>query len=252
MKIRKIPTHIKNDSLVKKRRQQILDAVMQLFPRKGYHMTTLREISKETGITLGNLYDYISTKEDVLYIVQERATQAILETMAKRNGESLDPVDKLRELVSLELDVVNKYQDLIMILYQESHAFGKALLKSSLRSERTHIREYEAVIEEGIEKGVFKPTNVRMLSNIIKMLVDTWVIKRWDLREKVSLEEMREGILDIIFNGIAKRNQGSIDLLRAKKGKSLGIKPKRIMGLGNLNLVDRKVNKITPIVRQKK
>ncbi|RPJ01755.1 MAG: TetR/AcrR family transcriptional regulator [Deltaproteobacteria bacterium] len=62
MPLHKIPTKIKNDSLVRKRRQQIFEAVIKLFSQKGYHMTTLREISRESGITLGNLYDYINTK----------------------------------------------------------------------------------------------------------------------------------------------------------------------------------------------
>jgi hypothetical protein len=66
------------------------------------------------------------------------------------------------------------------------------------------VEQYEKVIREGIKKGFFKPRNVRMLANMIKMLIDAWIIKRWDLRKKVSLEEMRQGILDIVFEGIIR------------------------------------------------
>ena len=75
---------------------------------------------------------------------------------------------------------------------------------SLLQGERKHLREYERIIEEGIRKGFLKPVNTRMLANMIKILIDAWVIKRWDLREKVRMEEMREGILDLVFNGIMK------------------------------------------------
>jgi len=201
---RKIPTNIKNESLVKRRRQQIFEAVVKLISKKGYHRTTLREISKESGIALGNLYDYISTKEDILYIIQEKATRAVMQAISKDNEGNLNPVEKLERLINSELDAMNKYQDLIMIIYQESHAMFKETLHSLLRSERNHVEQYEKVIREGIKEGFFKPLNVRMLANMIKMLIDTWVIKRWDLKRKVSMEEMRQGILDVVFKGMIR------------------------------------------------
>ena len=202
--LRKIPTNIKNESLVEKRRQQIFEAVVKLISKKGYHRTTLREISKESGIALGNLYDYISTKEDILYIIQEKATQSVMQAISKDSEGSFNPVEKLGRLINSELDAMNKYQDLIMIIYQESHAMFEETLHSLLRSERNHVEQYEKVIREGIKKGFFKPLNVRMLANMIKMLIDTWVIKRWDLRRKVSIEEMRQGILNVVFEGIIR------------------------------------------------
>jgi hypothetical protein len=125
-----------------------------------------------------------------------------MQAISKDNEGNFNPVEKLERLIHSELDAMNTYQDLIMIIYQESHEMHKRILYSLLRSERNHIKQYEEVIKEGIKKGFFKPTNVRMLANMIKILIDSWVIKRWDLRRKVSIEEMRQGILDIVFKGI--------------------------------------------------
>ena len=147
---------IKNKALVEKRQQQIFEAAVRLFSKKGYHTTTLREISKESGITLGNLYDYINTKEDILYIIQKRATQVVMEAISKKRGKSLDPVKKLRRLINSELDAMNRYQDLILIIYQESHAMSKKTLNALLMNERRHVQQYEELIGEGIRKGYLK------------------------------------------------------------------------------------------------
>ncbi len=203
--VRKIPTNVKNEALVLKRRQQIFEAVVKLFSKKGYHRTTLREISKESGITLGNLYDYIVTKEDTLHFVQERATQMVMQAISKRERGDSNPVEKLKRLIASELDAMNEYQDLILIIYQESHSMSKELLHSLLASERDHLGQFERVLQEGIQKGYFKPMNVRMMANMIKMIIEMWVIKRWDLKKKVTLRETREGILDLVFNGIEKK-----------------------------------------------
>ncbi len=64
-----VTTHIKNQKLVKERRRQIVDGAVKLFIKKGYHKTTTRELARETGMSIGSLYEYVSTKEDVLYLV---------------------------------------------------------------------------------------------------------------------------------------------------------------------------------------
>jgi AcrR family transcriptional regulator len=86
---RKIPTNVKNKLLVLKKRQQIFEAEVKLFSKKGYHRTTLGEISKESSITLGYLYNYIITKEDTLHSIQEKATQAVMKAISTfgLNGE---------------------------------------------------------------------------------------------------------------------------------------------------------------------
>jgi AcrR family transcriptional regulator len=204
--IKGIPTTIKNENLVKKRRDQIFKAVLKLFSRKGFHATTLREISKESGITLGNLYDYITTKEDTLYFIQEKAIRAVTDLLPRAEDAKTTPMERLERLIASEVEISNRYQDLILITYQESHAMSKGHLYSLLENERKHIERFEKIIEQGIKEGYFAPTNVRMLANMIKTLIDTWVIKRWDLEGSVTLEEMKGGILDLVRNGITRRD----------------------------------------------
>jgi len=63
----KIPTTIKSKELVEKRREQIVLAAIKLFAKKGFHKATLRELSDEAGISHGNIYDYVGTKEDIFF-----------------------------------------------------------------------------------------------------------------------------------------------------------------------------------------
>ncbi len=203
---KKISTRIKNSRLVEERHEQIFQAASKLIQKKGYHMTTLRDLSKETGISLGNLYDYITTKEDILYLVHERAAQMVRGAVNQEMSDAKDPVQKLRHMIERELEAMHRYQNLVMTIYQESHSLSKPSLGTMLRSEEAHIGRFKEVIEEGIEAGLFKKANPVMLANMIKMMIDCWVLKRWDLRGKVSLEEMKQGILQMVQTGIMVRD----------------------------------------------
>jgi AcrR family transcriptional regulator len=217
---KKISTKIKNSKLVEERHEQIFQAASKLIQKKGYHMTTLRDLSKETGISLGNLYDYITTKEDILYMIHEKAAQMVLEVVSQRMGDVRNPVEKLREMIERELEAMDRYQDLVMTIYQESHSLSKPSLRTMLRSEEAHIGRFKEVIEEGVETGVFKKANPIMLANIIKMMIDCWVLKRWDLRGKVSLEEMKQGILQMIQTGMMVKDE--VNLVREGEVKEGG------------------------------
>src|SRR5699024_4011844 len=62
---------VKDSKLIKKRRNQMIQGAITLFKEKGFHRTTTREIAKESGFSIGTLYEYIRTKEDVLYLVSD-------------------------------------------------------------------------------------------------------------------------------------------------------------------------------------
>ncbi len=49
--------------------------VLNLFQEKGFHRATTREIAKAAGFSIGTLYEYIRTKEDVLYLVCDNIYQ---------------------------------------------------------------------------------------------------------------------------------------------------------------------------------
>ncbi len=66
---KEVATQIKNKELVRERRRQIVDAAVPLFIERGYHKTTTRALAQATGLSIGSMYEYITTKDDVLYLV---------------------------------------------------------------------------------------------------------------------------------------------------------------------------------------
>src|SRR6185369_13563699 len=54
--------------LIEKRRGQIVSAAIELFGKNGYHSTTIRDIAKRADVSIGTIYQYVSDKEDVLFL----------------------------------------------------------------------------------------------------------------------------------------------------------------------------------------
>ena len=91
---KRIPTLVKNSALVEEKRRRIVEAAVGLFISKGFHVTTTREIARAVGFSIGSLYEYVASKEDILYLVCE-AIHAEIEAQLGRDtaqGETCEGV----------------------------------------------------------------------------------------------------------------------------------------------------------------
>jgi len=200
--MKEIPTTIKNKELVEKRREQIVMAAIKLFSKKGFHKTNLRELSKEAGLSYGNIYDYVGTKEDILFLLHDYCAGHAMNALKDGIKDLSDPVEKLRRIIRAEFKFMDQLSDAILLIYQESHILSKEYLYKLLQKEREHLEIIEQAISESIDHGKMRKCNVRLTANIIKSMIDAWVIKRWDLNGYADRMETEKLILDIIFDGL--------------------------------------------------
>src|SRR4030067_1076273 len=88
----------KNAPLVENRHQQIVDGACKIFLEKGYHLTTIRDIAKACGMSMGQLYHYIRSKDDVLYLIHKHMHTVWYDYLRRSNLEQIDdPVQKFTE-----------------------------------------------------------------------------------------------------------------------------------------------------------
>jgi AcrR family transcriptional regulator len=92
------------------RRAQILSAAMACFARQGYHATSMDDVVRESGLSVGAIYTYFPSKEDLfLALSDERSDQtlAYLNDLFRRPG----PMgDKTQEAVDYFFDMLSDDQ----------------------------------------------------------------------------------------------------------------------------------------------
>ena len=121
---RAVGTKIKDDALVKQRREEIIRAASQVFTQKGYPVATIRDICEASGLGPGTLYNYIKKKEDILYLIYNQLTlmlgDCLLESIKKKHR---DPVAQLKEALEKTIQIIWEYQDLLMRPKLSRHGF---------------------------------------------------------------------------------------------------------------------------------
>lgn len=197
-----IPTTVKNKDLVARRRQQIVLSAIKLFSQKGFHGTTLKELAEEAGLSYGNIYDYVGSKEDIFFLIHDFLATMSSEVLNRCIEGVHDPLEKLRRMVRGEFNLQEKWADAVLLLYQEIHILEGGFLHKLLQREREHLEMFEAILRECIARGQIRPCNLRLVSNLIKVMIDGWTIKRWDLRGHATQIEAEKAIMEIISSGL--------------------------------------------------
>ena len=68
---KRIETKIKNPKRINMRRKQIIKGAIEVFTAKGFNNSTTKEIALAAGVTEGTLYNYVRSKEDIIFIVYD-------------------------------------------------------------------------------------------------------------------------------------------------------------------------------------
>jgi AcrR family transcriptional regulator len=194
-----VETQIKNSELVRKKRLQIAIGASKLFIKKGYALTSIRDISKATGLTIGNLYDYITRKEDVLYLVFD-VFHSMWTNRLEEEGvfEIEDPVKQLKTAVQKMLELVNAYRDMILLMYTETKLLPKEFMKIILEKESELVKCFEKILERGVEKGVFKIKHPFLMANIIVYLLSIEPLRGWNLRKRYKVEKINGHLIEFV------------------------------------------------------
>jgi AcrR family transcriptional regulator len=196
-----VPSKITNEALLVERRRMLVAAATDLFVRNGFHRTSIREVAAAAGWNMGTLYLYISSKDDVLYLI----TRAVLD----RLREGLGVVERqptawatLRAFATQFFTLIDRMQDEIRLLYRETETLqANPRYTDGIRQQELDVRGFFIqVLEEGIAAGEFRPTHTQLFAHDLIMLAHMWALKNWRLRHEFSFEEYVERQLDLLFS----------------------------------------------------
>jgi AcrR family transcriptional regulator len=199
---RDIPTQIKNPDLVERRRRQIIDAAVQLFIENGFHKTTTRQIAKAAGFSIGSLYEYVASKEDILFLVcdaihaeaEKRVFDAMRRASSGRNA--------LTEVIREYFLVCHRMRDHILLIYQETKSLPQKWRKRVLENEVRITGIFVDVLVRLIESGdlpYLDAGSIDLVAHNISVLGHMWTFRRWFLARNYDIEDYIQRQTDFVL-----------------------------------------------------
>lgn len=204
MEKREIQASVKDERLVTMRRNQMIKGAVNLFKQKGFHRTTTREIAKAAGFSIGTLYEYIRTKEDVLYLVCDSIYDQVSERLQKDLDRHHGTMDGLKLGIAHYFKIMDEMQDEVLVMYQEAKSLTKDALPYVLRKEMEMAAMFEPLLERCVENGELNLSEkqLKLIAHNIVVQGQMWGFRRWALQKMYTLDEYIALQTELLFAGI--------------------------------------------------
>ncbi|KFZ40328.1 MULTISPECIES: TetR/AcrR family transcriptional regulator [Thermoactinomyces] len=186
-----IPSMIKNERLIEQRREQIIEGAVRLFVEKGFHKTTTREIARECGLSIGTMYEYIQSKEDVLYLVCEHIHSKLESRLLKVMNEEDTGMESLQKSLKQLFRVMDEMRSLVLLIYQETKSLPKDKMKYVLKKEEEITNLFSRILEKGMNDGTIRidPSSIKLMAHNIMVIGQMWTFRHWALGREYDVEE---------------------------------------------------------------
>ena len=185
------------------RRIDILKSAAAAFRRRGFHGASVDEIASALEMTKGNLYYYFKNKEEILFACHEYSLDKLLALMGEVQAEQITPEAKLRKLmlafVHLILDDLHGYA-----LTLDPEALSPPLLKRVIAKRDEFDHGIRAIIQDGIDQGVFRPGDPKMIEFAMMGAVN-WIAKWFDPAGEQTSDQIGDAFADYLVGGLLKK-----------------------------------------------
>jgi AcrR family transcriptional regulator len=189
------------------RRNQIIDTALKLFAEKGFSNTTIKDISEAAGTSLGLMYHYFASKDDLLIAVFER--HSFLEPLRNMlNIRDTKPVrDVLYTIASGFYELLKDKKELVNIVFNEMR-INQSLNQSWVIIPAEGIRLLSTYLKANIDSGKLKPHNTEVAARtMLYTAIMHFITQDFFPESDLTTEQYLRQAIDMFLDGIAAHPQ---------------------------------------------
>jgi AcrR family transcriptional regulator len=192
-------------------RQEIMDAAIRVFARRGFAAATLDEIAQEAEFSKGTLYLYFPSKEDILFNILFVSGQIFQETFGTvLNGEK-SYREELRDLFLNVAELSFQNKDMMRVIFSQFSSGYNAISVEAGKTLCTLHDETMGILRtrtrKAYEDGELRDVNLEAVNSIIHGSLDGMMVSRWNIESLEILTKAVDAFIDILFGGIAKERK---------------------------------------------
>ena len=156
--------------ITRQRREQILEAALLVFSRRGYDRATIPDVAREAGVAVGTIYNYYPGKRDLLVAITNEYIIEPFSNIVKKSCAEGD-VTMITRLMENRLDFglegVNKFLPMLGEV-QRDPELRHSYTEKVIRPVMDMMEEY---VTSRIQSGAFRDVNPKVVTRAIGGMV---------------------------------------------------------------------------------
>mgnify|MGYP002620178883 CR=1 FL=1 len=199
---RPVLSQIRDSTLLSDRHERIVEAAISVFLEKGFHVATTHDVAKRAGISQSNLYNYVRSKSDILFMVCERVVGLYIHALDDAQERHTSSRARLVESIRAMIRIMYEHRRELRLLYNEVHSLGprdRKVIMSRILELNSRFADLIGNYES--DHQPLPRLNRKLAANLVSFVPTVVSLRAWDLRD-VPCDEQENGILDFILAGL--------------------------------------------------
>ena len=193
----------------------IREAAVRVIAKHGFQAASLREIAKEVGIRAPSLYNYIKSKEKLLYELLKEPLQAMIAEYRTLTAGITDPVTRMQIFTQVHLNFHLNSRLEVFIGNMELRSLTGPHYRTITALREEYAQLLQKIIQDGVKEGVFTAPEPRVVALVMLGML-SGVCNWYKPDGPMSSEEMMRLHLDLAFRALGAKAPAAIKAARRK------------------------------------
>lgn len=168
---------VKNERVAVRNLTRIIDATLGLANRKGFAAMSLRELAQRSGLSLGGLYAYFRSKNELVTVIQQQGQREIERVLTERLAGIANPRQRLEQAIYSHVLLSEVLRPWFLFMYMESRHLPAGQRRAAVAMEQDTETLFADIIRAGQQSGQFRAADATLAAALLKALVQDWYLK---------------------------------------------------------------------------
>lgn len=183
------------------RRKQIFRGALKVIGKKGYGAATIREIAAAAKLPIPTMYQYIKSKEDILYMITSGCMEDLIEVFQENLSQKRATKDRLTRAISAYVDYIEINRRYINLVYRETRSLSRDNREKIFEIERQFTGFWRKILEDGKASGEIDVSDANLTANFIYFLCTVWALRYWNI-DQYSTNVIKRELTEFILRGL--------------------------------------------------
>ncbi len=176
--------NLKNRNTATKKFQTIIESVFILSNSKGFQAMTMRDLSQQSGVSMGGLYKYFSNKTQIAAMIHGALVHMAEICLNNTETRDQDPIFELNELLARHIYLSERLKKWFYFVFMESKCLDKQLKEKIMASEQYMEATLLNRINAANDQGLSQCSNPDFVAAMLKVMLQEWYLKPWKYQQK--------------------------------------------------------------------
>jgi AcrR family transcriptional regulator len=190
---------VKKEEKVVKNLERIFSATLKISNRKGFQAMSMRDLSREANLSMGALYSYFASKEELVSMLQNQRRSVTKRILDERISQESKPSARLQAAVLTHLYLSEAMQPWFYFSYMEAKNLSQKEQNLAVASELYTEKLLADILYQGQTQGAFELRDPLLTASVIKAMLQDWYLKRRKYAKRgVSVDQYARFLLEFV------------------------------------------------------